>query len=202
MGITPAYAGKSLGCWRPRAAQRDHPRVCGEKYALPLKSARVIGSPPRMRGKAAGVFVLCPVCRITPAYAGKSLKADIKVGVKRDHPRVCGEKRPSTSAVGTFPGSPPRMRGKVLKQLIVDSVDGITPAYAGKSVFVVQFFQTNQDHPRVCGEKPKFELDKLNSVGSPPRMRGKDLVLRSKHLEIGITPACVGKSVRRENSSS
>ena len=53
----------------------------------------------------------------------------------------------------------------------------ITPAYAGKSAV--------------------FTLNIPGATGSPPRMRGKDLVLRSKHLEIGITPACAGKSVRR-----
>ena len=31
VGITPAYAGKSLLCNRSFLAARDHPRVCGEK---------------------------------------------------------------------------------------------------------------------------------------------------------------------------
>ena len=41
-----------------------------------------------------------------------------------------------------------------------------------------------------------FTLNIPGATGSPPRMRGKDLVLRSKHLEIGITPACAWKSYR------
>ena len=31
LGITPAYAGKSLELLLPVCAKKDHPRVCGEK---------------------------------------------------------------------------------------------------------------------------------------------------------------------------
>ena len=50
-GITPAYAGKSdLRCVVAVVIQ-DHPRICGEKVLLYLKSLSQLG--------------------ITPAYAGK-----------------------------------------------------------------------------------------------------------------------------------
>ena len=35
-GITPAYAGKSSGVNESTSADRDHPRVCGEKLSLTL----------------------------------------------------------------------------------------------------------------------------------------------------------------------
>ena len=50
--ITPAYAGKRAP--RPACAspQRDHPRLCGEKFLpIPIKPI-LLGSPPPMRGKA------------------------------------------------------------------------------------------------------------------------------------------------------
>ena len=51
-GITPAYAGKRALSSSPRVALKDHPRVCGEKF-IPAPIALVLmGSPPRMRGKA------------------------------------------------------------------------------------------------------------------------------------------------------
>ena len=31
VGITPAYAGKSITLFNPAVIIRDHPRVCGEK---------------------------------------------------------------------------------------------------------------------------------------------------------------------------
>ena len=36
LGITPAYAGKSLLCMDFCPAYRDHPRVCGEKQSIIL----------------------------------------------------------------------------------------------------------------------------------------------------------------------
>ena len=33
-GITPAYAGKSLGSISIRSHIRDHPRLCGEKSCV------------------------------------------------------------------------------------------------------------------------------------------------------------------------
>ena len=51
LGITPAYAGKSLRlCILSRLLQ-DHPRVCGEKKNVRLTKNSLAGSPPRMRGK-------------------------------------------------------------------------------------------------------------------------------------------------------
>ena len=90
--ITPAYAGKRRW-WKQRGRlSRDHPRVCGEKSYPPPPLGKVLGSPPRMRGKAV-VFLSVPVTSgITPAYAGKSKSRQWRGAVKGDHPRVCGEK--------------------------------------------------------------------------------------------------------------
>ena len=69
--ITPAYAGKSFFCWALRSAAQDHPRVCGEKSMPPKVWPRSMGSPPRMRGKAAHWAKAVSAEGITPAYAGK-----------------------------------------------------------------------------------------------------------------------------------
>ena len=49
--ITPAYAGKRRASQMSLRAERDHPRVCGEKGSLVRLSLCGWGSPPRMRGK-------------------------------------------------------------------------------------------------------------------------------------------------------
>ena len=131
--ITPACAGKSLFLTRRGFSKWDHPRVCGEKYLRIAVFVLLMGSPPRMRGKVCGYFVVCRYLRITPAYAGKSLRKTPPPARQRDHPRVCGEKR-SLETAATFPyGSPPRMRGKGNPSPISHSQKRITPAYAGKS---------------------------------------------------------------------
>ena len=132
-GITPAYAGKSQIPEMHASRTRDHPRVCGEKPPiLPVQALRV-GSPPRMRGKAAYTAGSGSPRRITPAYAGKSIRCRFCVRAIEDHPRVCGEK-PLRSAEQMLPeGSPPRMRGKAQPSADEVIARRITPAYAGKS---------------------------------------------------------------------
>ena len=91
-GITPAYAGKSNRRGSPQYNNRDHPRVCGEKFFLIGLHPNTQGSPPRMRGKATVAVVLAFRLRITPAYAGKSGLVTPHAPFRMDHPRVCGEK--------------------------------------------------------------------------------------------------------------
>ena len=69
-----------------------------------------------MRGKG------CTQCEnidhqgITPAYAGKSeIVPRFEYGIE-DHPRLCGEKKHERHPLFFTVGSPPPMRGKVVKR--------------------------------------------------------------------------------------
>ena len=66
------------------------------------------------------------------------------------------------------------MRGKDANPVVEWAVQGITPAYAGKSSFVPALDGISQDHPRVCGEKGTAMPTEAVTMGSPPRMRGKE----------------------------
>ena len=92
-GITPAYAGKSLFTFRKVMRLRDHPRLCGEKYSVYFLPLYGIGSPPPMRGKGTLFEQREQMQRITPAYAGKSVRIQPHNDSIEDHPRLCGEKR-------------------------------------------------------------------------------------------------------------
>ena len=133
--ITPAYAGKRHSAMHPKTSDRDHPRVCGEKLSSLISVCSILGSPPRMRGKAAHRAQAVPAEGITPAYAGKRRAGVRACSAPRDHPRVCGEKPTMKNTYHTAKGSPPRMRGKVsfLHRRFLHC--RITPAYAGKSRF-------------------------------------------------------------------
>ena len=50
------------------------------------------------------------------------------------------------------------------------------------------------DHPRACGEKSAWLMPCRFTVGSPPRVRGKERHDRLWCKRKGITPACAGKS--------
>ena len=131
--ITPAHAGKSIQTILSRVRIEDHPRPCGEK-PLPARYSQVIlGSPPPMRGKELGQLSYDKRIGITPAHAGKRLGALLKNDDIWDHPRPCGEKRISRLITMGQAGSPPPMRGKVVKRVPLILGVGITPAHAGKS---------------------------------------------------------------------
>ena len=146
-----------------------------------------------MRGKEDRVYGKAHAEGITPAYAGKSLQKGRQDKFRRDHPRVCGEKPLVDQHFTQIPGSPPRMRGKGRCHHLVILVYGITPAYAGKSVFHGFGAVEIQDHPRVCGEKPLRSSATRCGTGSPPRMRGKGGKNKQTALCMGITPAYAGK---------
>ena len=66
---------------------------------------------------------------------------------------MCGEKIEMPYELLLKEGSPPRMRGKAMKDMESADFVGITPAYAGKSSFLFPSGKTSKDHPRACGEK-------------------------------------------------
>ena len=130
--ITPAYAGKSRARRTASSTSWDHPRVCGEKRCGENLLNIAPGSPPRMRGKAAGNQQPGRGLGITPACAGKSSHQHGAGRWRRDHPRVCGEKAVAHIWWYSWIGSPPRMRGKDGVNDSAQAVTEITPACAGK----------------------------------------------------------------------
>ena len=152
------------------------------------------GSPPRVRGKGTSSASTTALFRITPAYAGKSNMIFLRQHVRKDHPRVCGEKHPSTAIRQRNTGSPSRMRGKAVPVAAVAVAAGITPARAGKSLPCTGSSVLGRDHPRACGEKFWALVRAVMALGSPPRMRGKERCGSGYRAPAGITPACAGKS--------
>ena len=170
--------------------------MCGEKQASRYLPATLLGSPPRVRGKAGYLAIKRMDEGITPAYAGKSSTATRAARSTGDHPRICGEKQKSSGAGLRKWGSPPRMRGKGPAQHRATGCSGITPAYAGKSLTIQKMTTRSRDHPRVCGEKAPCRVKGGSPLGSPPRMRGKDCGHRYFLPPYGITPAYAGKRRR------
>ena len=150
--ITPADAGKTSIKERDYTIFQDHPRGCGENTLSYVLRPPPKGSPPRMRGKPYFFHDFHFRHRITPADAGKTLPRSISPTLARDHPRGCGENRQMTSGREYIKGSPPRMRGKLQSLLVLLQRTRITPADAGKTIFVRICIKRYRDHPRGCGE--------------------------------------------------
>ena len=89
--ITPADAGKTGTHNGQLVFLKDHPRGCGENFAVVVWFAAAAGSPPRMRGKPATTALDALDERITPAGAGKTAPKYQCRKPPEDHPRRCGE---------------------------------------------------------------------------------------------------------------
>ena len=151
----------------------DHPRLCGEKAVFCNDIKCCMGSPPPMRGKVRRTNKPTHIHRITPAYAGKRTSLIYAGEQVKDHPRLCGEKRPVRLIFHSIAGSPPPMRGKEIENVsaplfagspppmrgkapdlsLIRGILWITPAYAGKSDKNKIRHIFHRDHPRLCGEK-------------------------------------------------
>ena len=129
--ITPAYAGTTLHYEGPYARYQDHPRLRGNYYLCILFFSRCITDHPRLRGNYLGMKSSLrnsrgspPLTRelreqlqpnlnrfrITPAYAGTTLKAKIMKILEQDHPRLRGNYLLKLIFKSPEVGSPPLTR--------------------------------------------------------------------------------------------
>ena len=86
------------------------------------------------------------------------------------------------------------MRGKPLCSRPPTAENRITPADAGKTQSPAVFTAMEKDHPRGCGENRNINQNFHQTVGSPPRMRGKHGQKILAQAKAGITPADAGKT--------
>ena len=73
---------------------------------------------------------------------------------------------------------------------------GSSPRVRGKLGVGTESFRPGLAHPRVCGENQLWMSSSGLPVGSSPRVRGKLLGPGVEDAEIGLIPACAGKTRR------
>ena len=86
---------------------------------------------------------------------------------------MCGKKLTDGISGLTGSGSPLHVQEKHFEDAVKICIRRITPACAGKTVFLVQMMKHHQDHPRVCGKNVRYYRQILSVPGSPPRVREK-----------------------------
>ena len=86
------------------------------------------------------------------------------------------------------------MRGKRQEDHSRVAHKGITPADAGKTLYLSLRVWFPQDHPRGCGENTGDFAFISAEKGSPPRMRGKPHTAQTISVQARITPADAGKT--------
>ena len=170
--------------------------MCGKDKLSCFSALSIPGSPPHVRER----LCLHPCCqveiRITPACAGKTRRAGAVRGRKRDHPRMCGKDSHITATRAKPTGSPPHVRERPFRIVVIIITAGITPACAGKTVHLEAHGHVYQDHPRMCGKDVNQICKIFDRSGSPPHVRERPTAVSSDDLAFGITPACAGKTLQ------
>ena len=152
MGITPAYAGTTLGLYLQMRLTGDHPCICGDYNNSLFSSKYNLGSPLHMRGLPQSHLGHPLLQGITPAYAGTTAKI--------------------VEEVMTDMGSPLHMRGLLLDISFVSNVSGITPAYAGTTCQIINPSIYTRDHPCICGDYCKNRGRGYDRYGITPAYAG------------------------------
>ena len=132
-----------------------------------------------------------------------------------DHPRMRGEDLWRKLGRTLILGSPPHARGRRSSRQSASDLRGITPACAGKTVWLSAPKVPIVDHPRMRGEDLTTPLNLIGSSVDHPRMRGEDATMRHCSMILSgspphargrlisvvlgtertrITPACAGKT--------
>ena len=130
LGITSACAEQTLLIGLEKPPIRDHLRVCGADNYEQIDQQTMPGSPPRVRSRPFRRFNHYRRRGITSACAEQTSGLYRSSCCGRDHLRVCGADTFRTPDDAAVWGSPPRVRSRLIYNLQLLAVLGITSACA------------------------------------------------------------------------
>ena len=108
---------------------------------------------------------------------------------------MCGKDSGAKMYTSTRGGSPPHVRERLRLQSADTGSNRITPACAGKTEERAKAVIYARDHPRMCGKDLTAASKRFGLLGSPPHVRERPAASSDAISDIGITPACAGKTV-------
>ena len=132
--LIPARAGKTPCRARAHSCVSAHPRVGGENIDSWELPERHVGSSPRRRGKHSRRLPRPYGGGLIPAWAGKTRPTCTARSARGAHPRVGGENTTVYRDGIKAAGSSPRGRGKQHIDSYPSSMEGLIPAWAGKTI--------------------------------------------------------------------
>ena len=169
----PACAGETRGRPRQRRPSGVYPRVCGgNRGPAPCRAYRR-GLSPRVRGKRQPALRPGAILRSIPACAGETTGGGSGDATNRVYPRVCGGNNWRWHCNRCYQGLSPRVRGKLLDDVIDAADRGSIPACAGETAVGQRHIPRRRVYPRVCGGNSYTGGRWRQEWGLSPRVRGK-----------------------------
>ena len=155
-GLIPAHAGKTSTATARPTRNGAHPRSRGENGANSSTPPLQRGSSPLTRGKHASLYPVRGCERLIPAHAGKTMRSNRNMRMRRAHPRSRGENPLMSVTMIASAGSSPLTRGKQGVRNARNSSLGLIPAHAGKTATPRPLSQSPGAHPRSRGENTRI----------------------------------------------
>ena len=132
--------------------------------------------------------------RFIPAYAGNASWVQSLNPQASVHPRIRGE-RPRLQSTGPLvSGSSPHTRGTLRYRSCCSTTGRFIPAYAGNARNP-QFAPVQRPvHPRIRGERERYNDSDVLNVGSSPHTRGTPAPTPAHRLPGRFIPAYAGNA--------
>ena len=139
---------------------------------LVLVGVVLLGSSPRVRGTVGLQCHAYATTRFIPARAGNGWKCVLLACLSTVHPRACGERFRLKLGIYHATGSSPRVRGTGCCTRLPFARIRFIPARAGNGGYADSDIDDTSVHPRACGERQPNSRQRLQQLGSSPRVRG------------------------------
>ena len=118
------------------------------------------------------------------------------------HPRVCGGARRRRSLTCCGWGPSPRVRGSLLRAVVLCIHGRSIPACAGEPAAPRRRAGPAGVHPRVCGGARSPSSSRRPGQGPSPRVRGSPTLYKTGAPRSGSIPACAGEPTRHPRGES
>ena len=172
-----------------------HPRSRGENFWGCSAPAADWGSSPLTRGKPERLLLIGRHVGLIPAHAGKTIVGTCGFAGAWAHPRSRGENAGGRASRVGARGSSPLTRGKLQDGEAWETIVGLIPAHAGKTIFQALLTRTTGAHPRSRGENAASGAAPTRAGGSSPLTRGKLTACGVGSRPPGLIPAHAGKTL-------
>ncbi len=133
-GNTPAGAGTTHTSTTSTTRLWEHPRGCGDDRPKDPPGVLARGTPPRVRGRPPDPQTVVASPGNTPAGAGTTRPLRARRSRAGEHPRGCGDDGEQVDQGAGPAGTPPRVRGRPLRDRSGAEHRGNTPAGAGTTI--------------------------------------------------------------------
>ena len=153
------------------------------------------GSSPHARGGLFALRLNRHRNRLIPACAGRTKVLLHRSLIKQAHPRMRGEDQHLSARLPAREGSSPHARGGHYHLFLPGMRQRLIPACAGRTMTHLSFSASDEAHPRMRGEDFAPLCRQPHTAGSSPHARGGQNCLFLLCGQIGLIPACAGRTI-------